>query len=67
MFPISIEIMCWDILHLYADDSQIYFSFDPTTEDEEGQLIRLQMCFAEIREWMSTNFLQMNDSKTDIL
>ena len=53
-------------IHLYADDSQIYFSFDPTSEDDDS-LQKLQMCFNEIKQWMSLNFLKMNDDKTEIL
>ena len=54
-------------IHLYADDSQVYFSFDPKTKDSEGELLNLKMCFNEIKDWMSRNFLKMNDDKTEIL
>ena len=54
-------------IHLYADDSQIYFSFDPRTNNTEGNLSILKACFSEIRQWMSTNFLKMNDDKTEIM
>ena len=54
-------------VHLYADDSQLYFSFDPKSTDDEEQLLNLKKCFAEIKSWMSKNFLKMNDDKTEIL
>ena len=54
-------------MHLYADDSQLYFSFDPKSTDDEEQLLNLKKCFAEIKSWMSKNFLKMNDDKTEIL
>ena len=54
-------------IHLYADDSQIYFSFDPKDKDNEGNLSVLKTCFSEIKQWMSKNFLKMNDDKTEIM
>ena len=54
-------------VHLYADDSQLYFSFDPKSTNDEEQLLNLKKCFAEIKSWMSKNFLKMNDDKTEIL
>ena len=54
-------------VHLYADDSQLYFSFDPKSTDDEEQLLNLKKCFAEIKSWMSKKFLTMNDDKTEIL
>ena len=54
-------------IHLYADDSQVYFSFNPRSSDNEGQLLKLKLCFMEIKQWMSMNFLKMNDSKTEII
>ena len=54
-------------IHLYADDSQIYFSFDPKNNSKEGNLELLQSCFNEIRQWMGSNYLKMNDDKTEIM
>ena len=54
-------------IHLYADDSQICFSFDPTTKDGEGDLLKLKMCFKEIQKWMHANFMKMNDTKTEVM
>ena len=34
-------------VHLYADDSQLYFSFDPKSTDDEEQLLNLKKCFAD--------------------
>ena len=52
-------------IHLYADDTQLYTSFKP--EDSEAALERLEACIAEIRIWMETNFLKLNDSKTEFI
>ena len=54
-------------MHLYADDSQLYFSFDPKSTDGEEQLLNIKKCFAEIKSWMSKNFLKMNDEILEIL
>ena len=53
-------------VHLYADDSQIYFSFDPKNTNEQ-HLSKLEECFKEIKLWMTINFLKLNDSKTEIV
>ena len=51
--------------HFYADDSQLYVTFNP--KDEEEAKKRLESCISEIRDWMRTNFLKLNDSKTEFL
>ena len=52
-------------IHLYADDTQLYVPFDP--EDSESALSRLESCIEEIRLWMNSNFLKLNDSKTEFI
>ena len=52
-------------IHLYADDTQLYTSFNP--KDSEQALERLEACVEDIRRWMSDNFLKLNDSKTEFL
>jgi hypothetical protein len=51
--------------HFYADDTQIYGSFSV----EEVQLFvrRLEDCLSEVVEWMSCNYLCLNDAKTELL
>ena len=48
----------------YADDSQIYFTGDSGTGNSEQ---RLQLCINEIRSWMVTNKLKLNDDKTEVI
>ena len=56
------------MIHLYADDSQIYFSLNHQEGgDSDCQLQKLKLCFIEIKRWMSNNYLKMNDTKTEIM
>ena len=50
--------------HGYADDLQNYLSFTLGIEmDKECCINNLQNCIAEIRVWMHTNLLKLNDEK----
>ena len=56
--------------HGYADDSQNYLSFRPSRNDNtptQDCLLKLQSCIDEIRKWMGTNLLKLNDNKTEFL
>lgn len=48
--------------HCYADDTQLYVSFKPSEQD---QLSGISNCIQDVKDWMSQNFLQLNDDKTD--
>uniref|UniRef100_A0A8C6M380 Reverse transcriptase domain-containing protein n=1 Tax=Nothobranchius furzeri TaxID=105023 RepID=A0A8C6M380_NOTFU len=50
--------------HCYADDTQLYLSINP---DERDQLVRLQACLEEIKNWMTQNFLLLYQDKTEVL
>ncbi|XP_067305621.1 uncharacterized protein, partial [Pseudorasbora parva] len=50
--------------HCYADDTQLYISSRP---DETYQFTRLTECIADIKNWMNSNFLQLNSDKTEFL
>ena len=52
-------------IHLYADDTQLYIPFHP--EQSEQAMGRLEACIEYIRDWMATNFLKLNDSKTEFI
>ena len=53
-------------IHGFADDHQIYKSFNP--EDEYQVLCHdLPKCFQEIEKWMSEHFLLLNPGKTEII
>ena len=53
-------------IHIYADDTQLYIAFKPI-----GSLVGLKdkicNCLKEIKLWMSKNFLQVNENKTELL
>ena len=54
--------------HIYADDTQIFLSFDqnnPTAAPMAIESIEPYIC--EIRDWVRLNKLELNDDKTDIL
>ena len=52
----------------YADDRQIYLSFKPMIPIDQVTCIRrLELYIAEIRCWIRTNLLKLNDSKTEFI
>ena len=52
-------------VHLYADDTQVYFSFDVHTPCPD--LSKIKQCFTEIKLWMTSNYLMLNDDKTEFI
>ena len=53
-------------IHLYADDTQMYISFSPlSNEDTNSAMMRLQACVIAIQNWMIANKLKLNADKTD--
>jgi hypothetical protein len=54
--------------HLYADDTQVYLSFEISKENGAQQAMqKLEECITLVRGWMATNFLKLNDEKTELL
>lgn len=57
-------------LHTYADDNELYTSFNLLKGDQSDQLAAYQRicdCYDETHDWMTTNKLKMNGLKTDLL
>jgi len=51
--------------HIYADDTQLYCSFDLKSPLEA--IGKIQSCISDIRSWMIKNKLKINDDKTEFL
>ena len=53
--------------HICADDTQLYVSFNPKSEEDiAAAKLRMTQCIAEIRSWMLANKLKPNGSKTEL-
>ncbi len=52
--------------HAYADDTQLYLSFSPQHQaNADTAVSRMQNCIVDIRSWMISNFLKLNEEKTE--
>ena len=55
-------------VHMYADDTQLYLSFDLNNScDEIAARSRIESCINDIKIWMTVNKLKSNDDKTELL
>jgi hypothetical protein len=50
---------------VYADDTQIYFIFNPA--DRRLAVQKIEACVADIRSWCQKNMLVLNDGKTELM
>ena len=65
MLPLSSIFHKYGIqYHCYADDTQIYLPVAPQTT---CTLNKLHSCLNDIKSWMACNFLQLNNSKTEVI
>ena len=53
--------------HMYADDVQLYLSFEPNTESSSSAVEAIQHCVEDIRSWMTNHKLKLNDEKTEFI
>ena len=51
--------------HFYADDTQLYTSF--SIKDSNTSVMSVSECIADIKTWMKSNLLMLNDSKTEVV
>ena len=54
-------------IKLYADDSQLYISFNPSTDDCTLFCDKVNACLVDIKLWVETQFLQLNEGKTKLI
>ncbi len=59
MLPLGSILDKYGVFHSYADDTQLYLSFNPNSSSALGHLLT---CVDEVKAWMSANFLSLNDS-----
>ena len=51
--------------HFYADDTQLYMSFNPVDVLQSKSLI--ERCIQDVQQWMVVNKLKLNGDKTELL
>jgi len=55
-------------VHTYADDTQLYISFNADSSAEQSAAVEaMQNCIADIREWLLRDRLRLNDGKTEFI
>ncbi|XP_061151098.1 probable RNA-directed DNA polymerase from transposon X-element isoform X1 [Syngnathus typhle] len=65
MIPLGDIIRKYNIsFQCYADDTQLYM---PLSMTDPRDCCNLEKCLAEIKQWMSLNFLRLNPDKTEML
>ena len=52
--------------HFYADDMQLYVSFD-IKDNPFHHVHRMEACAKDIKMWMEGNRLKLNDNKTEVI
>ena len=73
LFVASLGELCTAMrvsFHGYADDTQNYLSFQPVPGSLNNQtecIEKLEKCIDAVRHWMQTNFLKLNENKTEFI
>ncbi len=54
--------------HLYADGTQLHLTFKPNVQQSAiNAFHHIQVCVEQIKEWMTSYFLKLNEDKTELL
>ena len=55
-------------IHCHAVDSQLYLSFCPyNIANQADAFARVERCIKDIRDWMLSDKLKLNDDKTEFI
>ena len=55
-------------VHSYADDTQLYLSFQPNSEVEQQEAVQAkERCITSIGNWMKLDKIKSNSDKTEII
>ena len=52
--------------HCYADDTQLYIAIEHSA-NLHSELLQMERCVADIRNWMRHNMLKLNNDKTELI
>ena len=64
--PLTSVILKHPVSHmLYADDMQVYKSFD--LDHCLSSILCIEKCVSDVKAWMTFNKLQKNEDKTEVL
>ena len=64
--PLTCVIVKHPVSHiLNADDTQVYKLFD--LDDCLPSILCVEKCVPDVKAWMTSNKLQMNEDKTEVL
>ena len=56
------------LFHLYADDVQLYLSFNPKcSSSTDGIIQTIEACTASVSAWMRSHYLKLNNDKIEII
>ena len=50
---------------MYADETQLYITLN--TSNQRNCLKKLDACVNDVRCWMTTNYMKLNDDKSEII
>eukprot|EP00794_Sanderia_malayensis_P001036 gene1036-363_t len=54
--------------HIYADDTQIYVSFNPKSPADIFRITdKVNKCVSALKKWMTSRWLKFNDTKTEVI